>query len=84
MVVETFDPVDDVELSERTGVVAAQMNALNLQRLEEALHRRVVPATSSPAHRLNHLVVFDQLSVTGARILAASVRMHDQSGSRFS
>ena len=60
-IIETFDPVDDVELGKRAGVVAKPMGALDLQRLEETLHRRIVPAIGPSAHRLNHPVVFDQL-----------------------
>src|SRR5882672_3885240 len=41
------------------------------------------PATGSAAHRLNHPVVFDQLPVAVAGVLAATVRMHDQSRSGF-
>ena len=40
-IVETFDPVDDSELGKRARVIAQPMRSLNLQRLEEALHRRV-------------------------------------------
>src|SRR4051812_9296737 len=59
------------------------MGVLDLQRLEEALHRCVVPAVCSSAHRLNHPAIFDQLSMAVTGILAAAVRMHDQSRTGF-
>ena len=49
-VVPALDPVDDVQPGLRLRVVAYLMNALDLQRLEEAFHRRGVPGVGLPAH----------------------------------
>src|SRR3954451_19976758 len=47
-------------------------------------HRRLsVPTIRPSAHRLNHSIIFDELSMIVTGILAAAVRMHDQSASRF-
>jgi hypothetical protein len=45
------------------------VHALDLQGLEEALHRRVIPAVRPPAHRLHHPVAVDQSPVVMARVL---------------
>ena len=55
VVIETFDPIDDVELGQRTSVVAQQMRALDLEHLEEALHRRVDAPTSSKLSRVRQV-----------------------------
>src|SRR4030095_5300798 len=83
-VVEALDPVDNIESGLRTRWIPDAMEAFDLQSLEEALHRGVVPAVGSPAHRLNHLVILDQFSVRRARVLATAVGMHHQSCIRFS
>src|SRR4051812_16792837 len=53
LIVEPFDPIDDVELGNRPGFVTKKMDTLDLQRLEKAFHRCVIPTVGSPAHRLN-------------------------------
>src|SRR5262249_45389933 len=73
--VEAFDPIDDVELRPRTRLITDPMDPFDFKSLEEALHRGIVPAVGSPAHRLNHFVVFDQFVVTDAGVLAAAVGM---------
>ena len=54
------------------GVVSAPY-PLHLQIQEEALHRRVVPAVSFPAHAAHHLVLLQQRMVFLTGVLAASV-----------
>jgi hypothetical protein len=54
------------------GVVSAPY-PLHLQIQEEALHRRVVPAVSFPAHAAHHLVLLQQRLVFLTGVLAASV-----------
>jgi len=55
VIVETLDPVDDVKLGACAGVVAKQVGALHLQRLEEALHRRVDAPMSSKPRRVRQV-----------------------------
>jgi len=69
MIVEAFDPVNDVESSLGSGVVSDLIDALDFQGLEETLHRRIVPAISFAAHRLQHPEVGEQAAVEIARIL---------------
>jgi hypothetical protein len=54
MIVEAFDPANDVEPSLGAGFVAELIDAFDFQRLEEALHRGIVPAVGLAAHRLQH------------------------------
>ena len=55
MVIKAFDPIDDVELGQRASVVAQQMSALDLERLEEALHRRIDAPMSSKPRRVRQV-----------------------------
>ena len=49
-VVEALDPVDDVQAGLGPSVVAYLVGPIDLQCLEEALHRGVVPAFATPSH----------------------------------
>jgi len=69
MIVEAFDPVNDVESSLGTGFVSQLIKALDLHRLEEAFHRRIIPTICSATHRLQHPEIGDQPAVTIARVL---------------
>jgi hypothetical protein len=69
MIVEAFDPVNDVEAGLGTGFVPELIDAFDLQRLEEALHRGIVPAVGPAAHRLQHSEILDQSSVAITRVL---------------
>jgi len=51
---------------------------LGFQAREEALHRRVVVAIATSRHALQQLVVVEFLSKQPARVLAATIGMHDQ------
>jgi hypothetical protein len=68
-VVEAFDPTDDLQARVRPCGIPLRMDQLDLQGLEEAFHRRVVPTVSTPAHRLDHLEVVKELSVGVAGVL---------------
>lgn len=48
---EAVDPVDDIQASLSLSLVARLVNAFDLQSLEEALLRCVVPRVETPAHR---------------------------------
>jgi len=83
MIVEAFDPFNNVESGLGSGFVSELMDALDLQGLEEALHRCIIPAVDPAAHRLQHAEIGDQPPVAAARVLAPAVGMHDQSRRRF-
>jgi len=76
-IVEAFDPIDDIELRLSPGFITGSIDAFDFQGLEKALHRCIVPAVPSPAHRLNHEVVLDQSPVRRAGVLTATVGVHD-------
>jgi hypothetical protein len=71
MIVEAFDPVNDVESRLGAGCVSELIDAFDLRRLEEA---SCWPCDSS----IEHPEVGNQLPVAIARVRAAAVRMHDQ------
>jgi len=66
MIVKAFDPIDDVQASLSSGFVLELIDALDLQRLEEAFHRCVVPAVAPVTHRLQHPEIVEQLAVLRA------------------
>jgi len=69
MIVEAFDPVNDVEARFGASCVSELIDTLDLQRLEETLHRRIVPAIRLAAHRLQHPEIGKQLPVAITRVL---------------
>ena len=79
MIVKAFDPINDVEPCLSTRFVSELIHALDFQRLEEALHDRVISAVGFATHRLSHLEVADQRAMAVARVLAAGVGVQDQS-----
>src|SRR6266545_1538250 len=83
MIVEAFDPVNDIESRLSAGLISELIDTFDLQRLEEAFHRCIVPAIGLATHRLQHSEIANQLPVAIACVLAAAVRMHDQSRPRF-
>ena len=54
------------------------MNSLNLERVEEALHGRVVEAIALPAHGRRYLRCGKGLAILVGRVLNAAIRMLDQ------
>ena len=69
MIVEAFDPVNDVEPRLGPGLVSELIDTFHFQRLEEAFHRRIVPTIGFAAHRLQHPEIGNQLAVAIARVL---------------
>ena len=63
-------------LSRRLYRLPAQV--LPLQRTEEALRHRVVPAVSLPAHALDHAVLGQRLSVAPTRVGTSTIRVVDE------
>ena len=78
-VVEALDPVNQIESSLRSRCISHSIDPLDFQRLEEALHRRIVPAVALATHRLHHPIFGDQLPVFVAAYWTAAIGMHDQS-----
>src|SRR5690349_9525861 len=70
-IVIPFDPVHDIEPCLRPGFVTGLVDAFDLERLEEALHRRVIPGVGSPAHGDRHAPGGSQLPVSSTGILTA-------------
>ena len=54
------------------------VGALTLQAAEEPLDHRVVPTVTLAAHALDHTMLFQDIPVLMAGILAASIRVMDQ------
>jgi hypothetical protein len=60
------------------------MNELGFQSTEEALHRRIVPAISFAAHRLDDRGGLQDVAVVAGGILATAVGMMNEPGCRTS
>src|SRR5437763_13147500 len=69
-IVETLDPIDQIKSRLCACRIPHSIDPLHLQRLEETLHRRIVPAVSLATHRLHHAVTIDQAPMLVARVLA--------------
>ena len=59
-VVEPLNVVKDICTSFVSGFVPGAKHSFNLQRREEALHRRIVPALSAPAHAAGDALIDQQ------------------------
>lgn len=79
-VVEACDVICHIELGFRMVRVTALPDALHLQVQEEAFSDGVIPAISFAAHAADKAMLGQQRLVLLARILAAAIRMDDQSG----
>lgn len=73
-VVKAFRPVNDIESHIGPSRIAKLIHTLDLEGLEETLDWRIVPAICFAAHRLDHPVILDQLSVIITGILTATIR----------
>ena len=62
--------------------VFAVVNQLGFQSAKEALHRRIVPAVSLAAHRLDDSGGLQDVAILASGVLAAAIGMMDQSRSR--
>jgi transposase InsO family protein len=65
-IVIPFDPVHDVQARLGPRFIVRLVNPFYLQRLKEALHRRIVPGIGASAHRHRHAEVCGQLPVRPA------------------
>ena len=59
-VVEPLDVVKDIGPSFVSGFVLGAKHSFNLQRREEALHRRIVPALAAPTHAAGDALIGQQ------------------------
>ena len=78
-VIEHFHVRHDVgfrDLARFIGLL--QIDALGLERLPEAFHRRIVEAISFAAHALAHAVLNQAFSQRFASVLTAAVRVEDR------
>src|SRR5512139_3659524 len=76
-VVERLHVVEQAGASLVTGLVVAMYDEFGLERVEEAFHRRVIPAVALATHALPDRVTADQFPVRGGRVGRALVRMQD-------
>ena len=83
-IVEHLDPLKDVLLGGFPRGVTLIVDEFFLQRAEEALDDRVVPAIALAAHGAGHLGVGEQSLVVAARVLHAAIRVVQQTGLGFS
>src|SRR5208337_5096872 len=77
-VVEALDVLRDLDLGRRTRGELALVYELGLERSEEALHYRVIPAVPPPAHAAGDPSLLQRPTIIVARVLAPSVRVEDQ------
>jgi len=77
-IVENLDVLEDRRLRRRSRGEVRVVDQLLLERGEEALHRRVVPAIRSAAHAVGDAVLDKQALVVLAGVLAAAVGMCQQ------
>src|SRR4051794_39280752 len=80
-IIEALDPVHDVGAGLVAGSICLSMHTFDLECLEEALHRSVVPDIALAAHRLLHPVLRQAMAVCVTRILHPTIRMRDQTRS---
>ena len=77
--------VPALDISEHTmlGLIAGckvlPVGFFNFQRVPEAFHRRVIKAVACAAHRLAHAPLSQLAAYLGAGVLAATIRVEDQS-----
>src|SRR5690606_35292180 len=74
-VVEPLDVVEHVGPSLVPGPIHLSIRAFGLERLEEALHRRVVPAIAGSAHAASNPHLVEQALELVAGVLAAAIGM---------
>ena len=71
-VVEDLDVLEDLASSLRSRVVPAEVLKLGLERTEEALRHRVVPAVALPAHACEDPALAELPAEFLAGVLAAA------------
>src|SRR6056297_3155793 len=77
-IVEALDVGKEIPARFVPRGVDAVMDALNFERVEEALHRRVVEAIALPAHGGRYLRGGKGLAILVSCVLNAAIRMLDQ------
>ena len=82
-VVERLDVIESVGNGLGFRFVAGAMHPLILEVVEEACHRRIVPAVPLAAHRLDHSVFLGQRLKGAAGILASTVGVMCQTWHRL-
>ena len=82
-VVEADDVVGQVARGLGMVGIVVGPDALHFEIQEEALHDRVIPTVALAAHAGDQLVLGEQGTVSVTGVLAAAVRMHEQSGRRL-
>src|SRR5271154_6438243 len=80
-VIEDFDVFEDLATSLRPRTPLSLVSELALEGGEEALGHRVVPAVSPPTHAALDRVLCEQLPILTAGVLAATIRMMQESSS---
>src|SRR5438093_8785718 len=78
LVVEPLDVVEHISLRLGPRAIGAMVHQLGLERLEEALDHRVVPAVAPPAHAGPDPVAGEECLIGGARILTPLIRVVQQ------
>ena len=81
-IVEYLDVLRDLSDRLFSRLVATMMDKLILERTPEALHRSIVVAIASSAHRCSHLELIHQLPVFMGAVLPSTIRMVNQACSR--
>src|SRR6266568_1756910 len=78
LVVEPLDVVEHIPLRLGPRAIGAMVDQLGLERLEEALDHRVVPAVAPPAHAGPDPVAGEERLIGRAGILTALIRVVQQ------
>ena len=82
-VVPALDVAKHAVLGIDAGGKVLPMSFLNLQRMPEALDRRIVKAVARAAHGLAYATFSQPAAHLGTGILAATIRVEDQPTPRF-
>src|SRR6478609_4714395 len=77
-VVERLDVLEDARLRLVAGGVVLVVNQFLLERCEEALHRRIIPAVPTPAHAARDPLLREPTPVVLAGVLAPTIRVRHQ------
>ena len=78
LIVPHPDPHVDILLRFLPHGVVLIAHKLNLQRVEEALDHGIVETVAPSAHAAHHLPVPQPMLVSQARVLRATIRVHEQ------
>ena len=59
-IVEPLDVIEHIGFRLLPGPIVGTVSALDFERREKALHRRVVPAVTTAAHAAGHAMLLEQ------------------------